>query len=85
MSYKIYYTNSPDLGIEEWSNQVESAFYDWGGITILSGLTPLTIYTVRVRAYTINASSPLSSPLQVKTQYRGADFSLPHQFQLLDS
>ncbi|CAG0884648.1 unnamed protein product [Darwinula stevensoni] len=69
-AYKVYYTSNPDLGIEEWSSQVDIANRDWGGITIISGLAPLTVYTVMVQAYTTNGPTPISPPIQVKTQYR---------------
>ncbi|CAG0903003.1 unnamed protein product [Darwinula stevensoni] len=69
-AYKVYYTSNPDLVMTEWSSMMESSYRTWGGFTIISDLMPLTVYTVRVQAYTNNGITPISLPIQVKTQYR---------------
>ncbi|CAG0888963.1 unnamed protein product [Darwinula stevensoni] len=77
-AYKVYYTRNPEQEIKDWSSQLVASFSEGNyrryatleTFTLLSGLAPLTIYTVRVQAYTTNGPTPLSSPLQVKTQYR---------------
>ncbi|CAG0893205.1 unnamed protein product [Darwinula stevensoni] len=76
--YKVYYTTNPDLVIAEWSSMLVIAYQTWGGFTIINDLTPLIVYTVRVQAYTNNGPTPISLPIQVKTQYRGciSDISL---------
>ena len=62
--YKVYYTTQPQLSLSQW----ESQFVDNNKLTTISDLTPHTIYTIRVEAYTSIGPGPLSSPVQVKTQ-----------------
>lgn len=40
-------------------------------LTTISDLTPHTIYTIRVQAYTGIGPGPLSDPVKVKTQQGG--------------
>ena len=63
----MYYTSNPSLGTGAWSSQQ----VDRSILTTVSGLTPLTVYTVRVQAYTSVGPGPLSAPVQVKTQHGG--------------
>ena len=62
--YKVYYTTRPQMSLSQW----ESQFVDNNKLTTISDLTPHTIYTIRVEAYTSIGPGPLSSPVQVKTQ-----------------
>ena len=60
--YKVYYTTQPQLSLSQW----ESQFVDNNKLTTISDLTPHTIYTIRVEAYTSIGPGPLSSPVQVR-------------------
>lgn len=51
--------------------QWESQVVDNNQLTTVSELTPHTIYTIRVQAYTSVGPGPLSVPAQVKTQQGG--------------
>ncbi|XP_063235458.1 tyrosine-protein phosphatase Lar isoform X2 [Bacillus rossius redtenbacheri] len=62
--YKVYYTTSPTLPMASW----ESQMVDNNQLTTISELTPLTIYTIRVQAFTSVGPGPLSAPVLVKTQ-----------------
>ncbi|KAK6630706.1 hypothetical protein RUM44_002875 [Polyplax serrata] len=62
--YKVYYTTNPQLPIASW----ESQMVDVNHLTTISGLTPLTTYTIRVQAFTSVGPGPLSTPALVKTQ-----------------
>ena len=62
--YQVYYTTKPQLSLSQW----ESQFVDNNKLTTISDLTPHTIYTIRVEAYTSIGPGPLSNPVQVKTQ-----------------
>jgi receptor-type tyrosine-protein phosphatase F len=62
--YKIYYTKTPSTPLSQW----ESQFVDNNKLTTISDLTPHTIYTIRVEAYTAIGPGPPSTPVQVKTQ-----------------
>ena len=59
--YKVYYTTSPHLPLSQW----ESQFVDNNKLTTISDLTPHTIYTIRVEAYTAVGPGPPSQPVQV--------------------
>ena len=61
---QVYYTTKPQLSLSQW----ESQFVDNNKLTTISDLTPHTIYTIRVEAYTSIGPGPLSNPVQVKTQ-----------------
>ena len=62
--FQVYYTTKPQLSLSQW----ESQFVDNNKLTTISDLTPHTIYTIRVEAYTSIGPGPLSKPVQVKTQ-----------------
>ena len=62
--YQVYFTTKPQLSLSQW----ESQFVDNNKLTTISDLTPHTIYTIRVEAYTSIGPGPLSAPVQVKTQ-----------------
>ena len=62
--YKVYFSTNPQLPLSRW----ESQFVDNNKLTTISDLTPHTIYTIRVEAYTSIGPGPLSNPVQVKTQ-----------------
>lgn len=62
--YKVYYTTNPQLAMASW----ESQMVDNNQLTTISELTPHTIYTIRVQAFTSVGPGPLSGPVQVKTQ-----------------
>ena len=61
---QVYYTTTPNKPLSQWDSQ----FVDNNKLTTISDLTPHTIYTIRVEAYTSIGPGPLSSPVQVKTQ-----------------
>jgi netrin-G3 ligand len=65
--YKVYYTVNPTLGMASW----ESQMVDNNQLTTISDLTPHTIYTIRVQAFTSVGPGPLSAPVLVKTQQGG--------------
>lgn len=48
--------------------QWESQVVDNNQLTTISELTPHTIYTIRVQAFTSVGPGPLSAPVHVKTQ-----------------
>jgi hypothetical protein len=58
---QVYYSTNPQLPLSQW----ESQFVDNNKLTTISDLTPHTIYTIRVEAYTSIGPGPLSSPVQV--------------------
>ena len=60
----MYYTTTPNKPLSQWDSQ----FVDNNKLTTISDLTPHTIYTIRVEAYTSIGPGPLSNPVQVKTQ-----------------
>ncbi|KAF4529945.1 hypothetical protein B566_EDAN018067, partial [Ephemera danica] len=62
--YKVYYTTNPGQAMASW----ESQMVDNNQLTTISDLTPHTIYTIRVQAFTSVGPGPLSAPVQVKTQ-----------------
>ncbi|XP_066985469.1 tyrosine-protein phosphatase Lar isoform X3 [Macrobrachium rosenbergii] len=62
--YKLYYTTNPSLPIQSWKSQ----HVQDNKLTTISDLTPHTIYTIRVQAYTGIGPGPLSDPVKVKTQ-----------------
>ena len=62
--FQVYFTTKPQLSLSQW----ESQFVDNNKLTTISDLTPHTIYTIRVEAYTSIGPGPLSAPVQVKTQ-----------------
>jgi len=49
----------------------ESQMVDNNQLTTISDLTPHTIYTIRVQAFTSVGPGPLSAPVLVKTQQGG--------------
>ncbi|XP_065213567.1 tyrosine-protein phosphatase Lar isoform X3 [Planococcus citri] len=63
-AYKVYYTTNPDASMSSWSSQ----FVDTNLLTTIGDLTPLTMYTIRVQAFTSVGPGPLSAPVQIKTQ-----------------
>ena len=63
--YKVYYTTNPNLPLTQWQSQ----FGDSNRLTTISDLTPHTIYTIRVEAYTAVGPGPPSVPVQVNTRY----------------
>lgn len=65
--YKVYFTTNPNLPLEVWNDQMVNSNH----LTTVSDLTPYTVYTIRVTAYTIRGAGPPSSPVQVKTQQGG--------------
>ncbi|XP_025828813.1 tyrosine-protein phosphatase Lar isoform X1 [Agrilus planipennis] len=62
--YKVYYTTNPQLPMAQWQSQL----VDNNQLTTISDLTPHTIYTIRVQAFTSVGPGPLSPPVHVKTQ-----------------
>ncbi|XP_073974776.1 tyrosine-protein phosphatase Lar isoform X4 [Rhodnius prolixus] len=62
--YKVYYTMNPQLPMNSW----DSRMVDNNQLTTISELTPHTIYTIRVQAFTSVGPGPLSGPVLVKTQ-----------------
>ncbi|XP_057663136.1 tyrosine-protein phosphatase Lar isoform X3 [Diorhabda carinulata] len=62
--YKVYYTTNAQQPMAQWESQV----VDNNQLTTISELTPHTIYTIRVQAYTSVGPGPLSVPVHVKTQ-----------------
>ncbi|XP_045464788.1 tyrosine-protein phosphatase Lar isoform X5 [Harmonia axyridis] len=64
LGYKVYYTTNPNLPMAYWQTQT----VDNNQLTTISELTPLTIYTIRVQAFTSVGPGPLSAPVHVKTQ-----------------
>ncbi|XP_047993091.1 tyrosine-protein phosphatase Lar isoform X5 [Leguminivora glycinivorella] len=62
--YKIYYTTDPSQTLQSWHSQM----MDNSHLTTISELTPHTVYTIRVQAYTSVGPGPISPPVQVKTQ-----------------
>ncbi|XP_069195928.1 tyrosine-protein phosphatase Lar isoform X6 [Procambarus clarkii] len=62
--YKLYYTTNPSLPIQSWKSQPVQD----NKLTTIGDLTPHTIYTIRVQAYTGIGPGPLSEPVKVKTQ-----------------
>ena len=64
--YKVYYTTHPHRPLSQW----ESQFVDNNKLTTISDLTPHTIYTIRVEAYTAIGPGPASASVQVKQLFR---------------
>ncbi|KAF8786936.1 Receptor-type tyrosine-protein phosphatase like protein [Argiope bruennichi] len=62
--YKVYYTTRPNLPTSAWNTQP----VDNNQLTTISDLTPQTIYTIRIQAFTSRGPGPHSAPVQVKTQ-----------------
>ncbi|XP_022247937.1 tyrosine-protein phosphatase Lar-like isoform X3 [Limulus polyphemus] len=62
--YKVYFTTQPNLPTTNWDTQN----VDSSTLTTVSDMTPQTIYTIRVQAFTSRGPGPLSAPVQVKTQ-----------------
>lgn len=62
--YKVFYTTQPNLPTSAWNSQT----VDNNHLTTISDLTPRTIYTIRIQAFTSRGPGPLSAPVQVKTQ-----------------
>ncbi|XP_028163729.1 tyrosine-protein phosphatase Lar isoform X1 [Ostrinia furnacalis] len=62
--YKIYYTTDPSQPLPSWQSQM----MDNSHLTTISELTPHTVYTIRVQAFTSVGPGPISAPVQVKTQ-----------------
>ncbi|XP_041986316.1 tyrosine-protein phosphatase Lar isoform X3 [Aricia agestis] len=62
--YKIYYTSDPSQPLQSWQSQM----MDNNHLTTISELTPHTVYTIRVQAFTLVGPGPVSAPVQVKTQ-----------------
>ncbi|KAK9700492.1 EPTP domain [Popillia japonica] len=62
--YKVYYTEDPQLTMAQWKSQT----VDNNRLTTISDLTPHTIYTIKVQAFTSVGPGPLSAPVHVKTQ-----------------
>ena len=62
---QVYYTTKPQKSLSQW----ESQFVDNNKLTTISDLTPHTIYTIRVEAYTSIGPGPLSSPVQVSHRH----------------
>ncbi|CAG9761325.1 unnamed protein product [Ceutorhynchus assimilis] len=62
--YKVYYSTDSQLLMAQWESQV----VDNNQLTTISELTPHTIYTIRVQAFTSVGPGPLSAPVHVKTQ-----------------
>lgn len=60
----MYYTTNPQLAMAQWQSQM----VDNNQLTTISDLTPHTIYTIRVQAFTSVGPGPLSPPVHVKTQ-----------------
>lgn len=65
--YKVYYTTNPDQQLSSWNTMV----VDNNQLTTINELTPLSIYTIRVQAFTSVGPGPLSTPVQVKMQQGG--------------
>ncbi|XP_025833935.1 tyrosine-protein phosphatase Lar, partial [Agrilus planipennis] len=62
--YKVYYTTNPNLPVAQWRSQM----VDNNQLTTISELTPHTIYTIKVQAFTYDGPGPLSLSVNVKTQ-----------------
>ncbi|XP_047026761.1 tyrosine-protein phosphatase Lar isoform X4 [Helicoverpa zea] len=62
--YKIFYTTDPSQPLQSWHSQM----MDNSHLTTISELTPHTVYTIRVQAFTSVGPGPISAPVQVKTQ-----------------
>lgn len=63
----MYYTTRPNLPTSAWNTQP----VDNNQLTTISDLTPQTIYTIRIQAFTSRGPGPHSAPVQVKTQQGG--------------
>lgn len=55
----------------------DSQMVDDNQLTTISDLTPHTIYTIRVQAFTSVGPGPLSEPVLVKTQQGGKFYCFP--------
>lgn len=58
---------NPDQQLSSWNTMV----VDNNQLTTINELTPLSVYTIRVQAFTSVGPGPLSSPVQVKMQQGG--------------
>ncbi|CAG0879781.1 unnamed protein product [Darwinula stevensoni] len=65
MAYKVYYTSNPAMETSMWSSQLVGG----NNFTTISGLTPFTVYGIRVEVYTSLKRGHASPPIQTKTQY----------------
>ena len=61
---QVYYSTNPQQPLSQW----ESQFVDNNKLTTISDLTPHTIYTIRVEAYTSIGPGPLSNPVKVRME-----------------
>ena len=53
----------------------DSQYVDSTTLTTIPDLTPHTIYTIRVQAFTNIGPGPFSAPVQVKTQQGGKNLT----------
>ena len=76
--FQVYYSTNPQLPLSSW----ESQFVDNNKLTTISDLTPHTIYTIRVEAYTSIGPGPLSTPVQVYStvQCTGLQYGTVYRF-----
>jgi receptor-type tyrosine-protein phosphatase F len=74
---QVYYSTNPQQPLSQW----ESQFVDNNKLTTISDLTPHTIYTIRVEAYTSIGPGPLSNPVQVPS--KSVFFNFYHIFTTL--
>lgn len=58
---------NPDQQLSSWNTMV----VDNNQLTTINELTPLSIYTIKVQAFTSVGPGPLSTPVQVKMQQGG--------------
>lgn len=64
---------NPDQQLSSWNTMV----VDNNQLTTINELTPLSVYTIRVQAFTSVGPGPLSSPVQVKMQ-QGGEYNRRH-------
>jgi len=81
--FQVYYSTNPQLPLSRW----ESQFVDNNKLTTISDLTPHTIYTIRVEAYTSIGPGPLSTPVQVYStvQCTGLQYCTVYRYTVLYS
>ena len=79
--FQVYYSTNPQLPLSRW----ESQFVDNNKLTTISDLTPHTIYTIRVEAYTSIGPGPLSTPVQVYStvQCTGLQYGTVYNFSVV--
>ena len=66
--YRVYYTSNTDLPVSNWNmHNIEGSRFD-----TVEGLTPRALYTVRVLAFTSVGDGPLSRPVNIKANMKGA-------------